>query len=183
MFGLNWLKSSVPAGKTQREKAGIQFLASLLVCYPEIHAARYEPKQEELTMDFLLKGDILQEDFERFARLLDESIATYHALEDGLPASLSISGEGYSESMAILHITRDVFSIKRGELTLVADLFLDFFDDRLVVDEHEQSTLAEDFLDMQSELLDQILSQVSELHLRARMVGIREGDRVVVYDR
>lgn len=183
MFGLNWLKSSVPAGRTQKEKAGIQFLASLLVCYPEIHAAHYEPKQETLTMDFLLKGDILQEKFEHFAKLLDESITTYHVLQDGLSIELSLSGESYGDSMAVLHIMRDVFSIKRGELTLMADLFLDFFDDRLVVDDHEPGTLAEDFLDMQSEILDQILSQVSELHLRSRMVGIREGDRVVVYDR
>ena len=183
MFGLNWLKSSVPAGKTQKEKTGIQFLASLLVCYPEIHAARYEPQREEITMDFLLKGDISQKDFEHFARLLDESITTYHVLEDGLSPRLSMGGEGYGDSMAMLHITRDVFSIKRGELTLIADLFLDFFDEKLVLDEHETNTLAEDFLDMQSDLLDQILSQVSELHLRARMVGIREGDRVVVYDR
>ena len=55
----------------------------------------------------------------------------------------------------------------------------------LLVDEHSLQKLEEDFATVQSELLDQMLDQVQrrDFRFRMHMVGLRENDRVVVYNR
>ena len=54
-----------------------------------------------------------------------------------------------------------------------------------LVDEHSLQKLEEDFATVQSDLLDQMLDQVQrqEFRFRMHMVGLRENDRVVVYNR
>ena len=78
-----------------------------------------------------------------------------------------------------------VFWIERDELTLIARLFTERFGKALLVDEHSLQKLEEDFATVQSELLDQMLDQVQrrEFRFRMHMVGLRENDRVVVYNR
>ena len=43
MFGFQSKRSK------EEEKAGIQFLASMLVCYPEISSLSYDPRRSTLT--------------------------------------------------------------------------------------------------------------------------------------
>ena len=57
------------------------------------------------------------------------------------------------------------------------------FGSALVVDNHSLDNLENDFATVQSDLLDQMLGQAQEMRFRSRMVGVREGDRVVVYNR
>ena len=43
-------------GKQPNDKTGIQLLASILVCYPEIESVTYEPENTEMVMDFIIEG-------------------------------------------------------------------------------------------------------------------------------
>ena len=52
MFGFQSKRSK------EEEKAGIQFLASMLVCYPEISSLSYEPRRSTLTFEFIDKGRV-----------------------------------------------------------------------------------------------------------------------------
>ncbi|WP_455048149.1 hypothetical protein [Mitsuokella sp.] len=167
------------------EKAGIQFLAALLVCYPEISSVTYDPKKTTLTFDFVVRGSYPEKELNAFTKLLSESIETYHALMDGRQAYAAIRGEEIvTKTRTIMfHVDRDVSSLDRGELTLMARLFMDHFGKALLVDSHSLKSLEQDFASVQSELLDQMLGQARELHFRMHMVGLREGDRVVVYNR
>ena len=83
----------------------------------------------------------------------------------------------------LLHITREVATLQRGELTLIARLLHDTFGSLLVVDNHSLDNLEDGFATAQSDLLDQMLGQAQEMRFKSRMIGIREGDRVVVYNR
>ena len=74
MFGFRSQRSK------EEEKAGIQFLASMLVCYPEISSLSYDPRRSTLTFEFIVRGDYPARELDAFARLLSESIETYHVL-------------------------------------------------------------------------------------------------------
>lgn len=182
MFGFNWLRSPGAYNNVQ-DKAGIQFLASLLVCYPEVSSVQYDPKMGDLILDFILQGEIDWEKINPFTHFLQESLDTYHALEDGQKPYLAITGEAVGEKTVLLHITREVATLRRGELTLITELMHTTFGSALVVDNHSLDNLENDFATVQSDLLDQMLGQAQEMRFKSRMVGVREGDRVVVYNR
>ena len=145
MFGFRSQRSK------EEEKAGIQFLASMLVCYPEISSLSYDPRPATLTYQLKVRG---------------ASPARAHTTD-------------------MFHVERDVMTLERDELTLIARLFTERFGKALLVDEHSLQKLEEDFATVQSELLDQMLDQVQrrEFRFRMHMVGLRENDRVVVYNR
>ena len=62
MFGFRSQRSK------EEEKAGIQFLASMLVCYPEISSLSYDPRRSTLTFEFIVRGDYPARELDAFAR-------------------------------------------------------------------------------------------------------------------
>ena len=160
MFGFRSQRSK------EEEKAGIQFLASMLVCYPEISSLSYDPRRSTLTFEF---------------------IETYHVLvaDEEVGANIWVEEVSAEKKTVMFHVERDVMTLERDELTLIARLFTERFGKALLVDEHSLQKLEEDFATVQSELLDQMLDQVQrrEFRFRMHMVGLRENDRVVVYNR
>ncbi len=181
MFGFRSQRSK------EEEKAGIQFLASMLVCYPEISSLSYDPRRASLTFEFVVRGAFPAADLDAFARLLSESISTYHVVVAGEEVGANIWVEEVSAAgkTVMFHVERDVMTLERDELTLIARLFTDRFGKALLVDEHSLQKLEQDFATVQSEILDQMLDQVQrrEFCFRMHMVGLRENDRVVVYNR
>ena len=180
MFGFKWKNQQ--AGGRQTTQPGIQLLASMLVCYPEIESVTYEPKDTELTMDFIVSRAVSQQELEGFVKFLDESLQTYHSLETGQAVWLAAEAEAHGETV-LLHIRRQLQTMTRGELTLITALLSDKFGEQLKVDAHTPTSLEPDFSDIQSDLLDQLLDQAQELRIRERMVGLRDNDKVVVYNR
>ena len=180
MFGFK--RNNQQASGWPAAQPGIQLLASMLVCYPEIESVTYEPKNTELTMDFVISRDVAQSELEEFVKFLDESLQTYHSLETGQPVWLAAEAEAHGKTV-MLHIHRQLMTMTRGELTLITALLQEHFGQQLKVDVHTPTMLEPDFSDVQSELLDQMLSQAQELRIRERMVGMRDNDKVVVYNR
>lgn len=181
MFGFQSKRSK------EEEKAGIQFLASMLVCYPEISSLSYDPRRSTLTFEFIVRGDYPAARLDAFARLLSESIETYHVVvaDEEVGANIWVEEITAGQKTVMFHVERDVVTLERDELTLIARLFTEHFGKALLVDEHSLQKLEEDFATVQSDLLDQMLDQVQrqEFCFRMHMVGLRENDRVVVYNR
>ena len=69
------------------------------------------------------------------------------------------------------------------EIGLAVQLLVDRFGEALLVDPHGADVLDAEFRQMQHETLDRMLTAVREMPLRERLVGIRERDQVVVYNR
>ena len=134
-----------------------------------------------LTFEFIVRGDYPARELDAFARLLSESIETYHVLV----ANIWVEEVSAEKKTVMFHVECDVMTLDRDELTLIARLFTERFGKALLVDEHSLQKLEEDFATVQSELLDQMLDQVQrrEFRFRMHMVGLRENDRVVVYNR
>lgn len=181
MFGFKQ-NGKAESGRKQAS-IGVQLIASLLVCYPEIDTVTYEPEDTEITLDFVVKGStVSHEEMEEFAKLLDESVQTYHDLHGGNPVWLSVDADIHGQRMAV-HVKRQLSTMLRGELDLLAQLFQDKFGDKLQADGHNIDVLEPEFSSLQSNLLDQMLDTAQEQRIKERMIGMRDKDKVLVYNR
>ena len=176
--------SKLLGGKKKRREldgVGIRLLASVLVCFPEIATLQYEPRHSILKITFTIKAIMQKGEFEKLAGDLAESIKTYHALMGYQTNCIEMSMD-IQNDFSFLHINRDLFSLSRGELALLAEFVADRFGDSLLIDARGRDRTDPEFLATQEDLLDQMLSNTQSLRLADRLVGIREDDRVVVFD-
>lgn len=182
MFGFNRFRTLFSVRRQQEDKEGIQLLASMLVCYPELESVSYLPRDAELILDFVIQGKEERPELEQFLHFLDDSLQAYHEMETGGPVWMSVEAEHHADVM-IVHVHRQLINMTRGELTLLTSLFREHYADRLRQDSHTLDNMEQDFSDVQSDVLDHILGTVQIRPIRDRLVGIRENDRVVVYNR
>lgn len=168
--------------RSEQARPGVQLLASVLVCFPEIEAVSYEPRQGLLTMDFVVRAQLSPAEIEEFAAFLAESIETYHVIEGG-EASVVDFGYEQHDALTILHLARPMDELSERELNLTVQLLTERFGEALLVDPHGVETLDAEFRMLQHETLERMLVAVREIPLRERLVGIRERDQVVVYNR
>lgn len=171
-------------GRTPREQArpGVQLLASVLVCFPEIESVSYDPGHGWLTLDFVVRAAVPPAELEDFAAFLAESIETYHAIEDGCTSDMNIGYEQHG-TLTLIHLSRRMDELTEGELSLIVLLMSEKFGERLLVDPHGTDVLDAEFTSIQRETLERMLLAVREIPLHDRLVGIRERDQVIVYNR
>ena len=172
---------SVRPGREQ-VRPGVQLLASVLVCFPEIEAVSYDPAPELLTMDFIVRAEIPSAELASFAAFLGESIETYHVIEDGLAGMMGFSYEHHG-GITLLHLSRRMDELSEKELSLIAVLMRERFGEMLLIDTYDADAPDAEFRFLQHETLERMLVTVREIPLRDRLVGIREHDQVVVYNR
>ena len=170
--------------RTSREQArpGVQLLASVLVCFPEIEAVSYDPCEGMLTMDFFVRAQLSPAEAEEFTAFLGESIETFQMIEGSVVMAMDFSYERH-EGLTMLHLARRMDEVTEQEIGLAVQLLVDRFGEALLVDPHGADVLDAEFRQMQHETLDRMLTAVREMPLRERLVGIRERDQVVVYNR
>ncbi len=161
---------------------GIHLLASILVCFSEITTISYEPKDESLSITFTIQASMNQEEFDELAQFLAESVHTYHVLEGFAESHVDFSMEIH-DKLSFLHVMRDIATMSRGELSMMVSIMKDRFGGRLLVDGHDRGFIDPDFAAAQEENLDRMLGNVQGIGLSTRLVGVREGDHVVVFDR
>ena len=157
-------------------KDGINLLVSILVCYPEIGMVSYEPEKEALYFSFTLTKVPPRQEFEETAAFLEESILTYHDLEGEI--DFSLEGQG---NTAFFRVLRDVRTLSRGEIALLADLMYERFGDALVSDETRDGYEEDNFL--REEAIDHIIGSLKGSRMSDRMIGIREEGRVMVFNK
>ena len=166
----------------EQVRPGVQLLASMLICFPEIEAVSYDPHEGWLTMDFVIREHVSTEEIKEFTALLAESIETYHVIEDGLASAMNLAYECH-ENLTILHISWKMDELSQMEMSLIVHLMTERFGAKLCIDPHGADALDSEFGFIQHETLERMLSAIHELPLRERLVGIRERDQVVVYNR
>ena len=82
-----------------------------------------------------------------------------------------------------VHVRRQLATMLRGELDLLTELFHDKFGEDLQIDVHTLDALEPEFSTMQSNLLDQMFDMAQASRIKERMIGMRDKDRVVIYNR
>ncbi|MGM9539071.1 hypothetical protein [Anaerovibrio sp.] len=167
-------KNKTGATPSEASMDGIQLVASLLMCFPEMGKVTLDSKDEGVWLDFTLKGVPGEERMRAADKLITDSLRFYHEIEGISGAKLAF----YYEKRA-LHIFRDIGSLSRAEIGILVTLIKDNFGDLLLTDAF--SDVDEDVLYNQSEMIDHRIRFLRENHIRENMVGIREEGRVMVY--
>ena len=156
-------------------------LASILVVFPAVQSVTYDSKDETLEFSFALNGKFSQNDFEDFLSYVAESVETFHHLEGLGGAKIDLSVEGVYGT-CFLNVRRDVATLTCRELSLLTELAWNYFGDKLI-EEYDDSIPDEEYLIAQEDYLEQCLSNIRQLRVEGKLVGVREQERVVVYNR
>lgn len=160
----------------------VNLLVSILVCYPEIGTVSYEPKDETLHFSFTLQGMLTAETFQKTAQYLEESILTYHELEGFFGARINFTLEGQGNT-AFFHIDRDVETLSRGEINMIANLMREIFEKLLLSEQEEKNDLYEEEEMLREEAIDHMIGSLKASRIHERMIGVREGGRVMVFNK
>ena len=167
-------KNKTGATPSEASMDGIQLVASLLMCFPEMGKVTLDSKDEGVWLDFTLKGVPTGERMQAADKLITDSLRFYHEIEGISGAKLAF----YYEKRA-LHIFRDIGSLSRAEIGILGTLIKDNFVVLLLTD--AVNYIDNYVLDNQSEMIDHRIRFLRENHIRENMVGIREEGRVMVY--
>lgn len=152
----------------------IHFIAALLICFPEMGKVTLDSKEEGVWLDFTLKDKPSEERMTKMNQLLTDSLKLFHELEGIEGARMAFFYEARS-----LHIFRDIASLTKSEIDMLATLVKENFADLLLVE--AERTADTDTLENQSEMIDYRIRFLRENHIRENMVGVREDGRVMVY--
>ena len=158
-----------------------RLLASILVVYPAVQSVTYDSKSGMLELSFALNGKFSHNDFEDFLKYVAESVETFHHLEGLGGATIELNVEGIYGT-CFLNVRRDMATLTCRELSLLTELAVNYFGDNLIED-FEGSYSDEDYVMAQEDYLEQCLSNMRQMRIEGRLVGVREQERVVVYSR
>lgn len=157
-----------------------RLLASILVVYPTVQAVSYDPKDGMLELSFALKGTFSQDEFEGFLKYVADSIGAYHQLENLGDATIELNVEGIYET-CFVNIRRDIETVTCGELSLLTELAVNYFGENLI-EEVEDTVPDEEYLMAQEDYLEQMFSNITQIRIENRLVGVRERERVIIYN-
>ncbi len=158
-----------------------RLLASILVVYPTLQSVTYDPNTEMLELSFALNGKFTHDDFEGFLGYVAESVETFHHLEGLSGAVIELNVEGIYGTY-FLNVRRDMATVTSRELSLLTELTENYFGENLI-DDTADMVPDEDFLMAQEDYLEQMLSNIRQLRIEGRLIGVREQERVMVYAR
>lgn len=167
-------KEKISATPAEASMDGVQLVASLLMCYPELGKVTLDSKEEGVWLDFSLTKAPSQELIAKADTLITDSLKFFHELEGIRTGRLAF----FYEKCA-LHVFRDIDSLSRTEIEMLVELIKDNFGELLLTD--SVRSMDEDVLYSQSEMIDHRIRFLREYHIRENMVGIREEGRVMVY--
>ena len=153
---------------------GIQLVASILMCFPEMAKVTLDSEDSGIWLDFTLKDVPTEERMKKADRVITDSMRLYHELEGFSRARLA-----FFYAKGVLRIFRDIDSLTRAELDILVSIIRDHFSDLLLAD--TVNNIDEDVLFHQSEMIDHRIRFLRTNHIRENMVGIREEGRVMVY--
>ena len=158
-----------------------RLLASILVVYPSVQAVSYDPKDGMLELSFALRGNFSNNEFEGFLKYVAESVEAYHQLENLGNATIELNVEGIYET-CFVNIRRNMSTVTCGELSLLTELAENYFGEQLI-EEYDNGTPDEEYLIAQEDYLEQMFSNIRQIRIDNRLVGVRERERVVIYNK
>lgn len=175
--------SRLRKGKNEIPKRGdVEVLATLLVAYPEVSRATFDPAKKTLGMVFLCRGPLSVAARKGLIEAYIDSVEVYGALIGTKTTFVKAYWEKM-ERFYCFYVERDVASLSPGELGLTVELVANGA--RVV-----PATESSDAVDNEEEytwsarvFLQEMLEQVRSLESPRKLVALREGERVLVFDK
>jgi len=172
-------KRSVRRRRTPRRD--IEVLATLLVAYPEVSRVTFDPLRKTLSLVFLCRGPLGGKKRTDIQNKYRDSIEVYLSIT-GREASVIECKWEKMENFYAFQVERDVSSLSPGELNLTSDLVSETT--KVVVGSDGAIRPEDDEFSWPPRVfLQEMLDQVRTLESPRKLVALREGEKVLVFDR
>lgn len=164
-----------------RTSDGVNLLITILMRFPQIGTVHFDPKNRTLQMTFILSLNMSDDEFAPIMKKSMDCLSAYHRLIDRKPSMLSLD---YKSSLpfSIFSITRDLFSVTRGEISLIINLLSEEFPDHLVIENPVGIEIPED-IGMTDEWIDNMIENVRQQRSKKHLTAFREDGRVLVFNK
>lgn len=160
----------------------VEILATLLVAYPQVSRVTFDPDTRSLGLVFLCQGPRGKRQRAALSRLYTDSVEVFLRLIGRTPTIVKASWEKMGDFHSF-HIERDVASISPEELNVTADLVSDGAELVYASDEPEATDASGEFTWSARLFLQEMLEQVRHLKSPRKLVALREGEKVLVFDK
>ncbi len=159
----------------------VEVLATLLVAYPQVSRAVYDPGNKALGLVFLCRGPMSRNRRKDLTTLYKDSVEVYLSLTGRKQTFLKASWESM-DSFYSFQVERDVSSLSPGELDMTVDMICDKASVVMATEGLDASD--SDEITWPARLfLQETIDQVKTLKSPRKLVALREGERVLVFDK
>ncbi|GAC1500538.1 MAG: hypothetical protein NVS1B14_04520 [Vulcanimicrobiaceae bacterium] len=156
----------------------VSLVCALLVRFPEIASVRSMPTEGTVRFTFVVSRRLDRGAQEMLLASLRDHVEGFVHLADDVPGTVRIDCET-DKAMTFVHLTRDLETFSKDELSMLVTCFTERFGDVLVrnpVEEpYEEDPVA------QEELVDCAIDSLRDPRQSKSLVGFREEKRVLVY--
>ncbi|HHX29443.1 MAG: hypothetical protein ACOX5Q_04225 [Bacillota bacterium] len=160
----------------------VEILATLLVAYPQVSRVTYDPKRKALNLVFLCKGPMSAKTRERICNVYLDSVSVYLDLI-GARAAVAQCMWNKMDDFYCLIIERDIASLTPGELNLTVELLEEKTTVLYASDEGDNPVSGDDMNASARVFLQDTVNQVRNLESTRKLVALREGEKVLVFDK
>lgn len=167
-------------GKDNDVTGSVGLLISILVCYPEVAAINFDPEKQLLRFTFIYAKVLEDKELNLIKRKLLQSVEVYNMLE-GKENSVVFLNSQVCGHLTFIEVQRDVKTLIREEITLIMELFRQFFSDDLVT-EGDGHFIEEDII-AQEEMIGHMLERMKGTSQEKYLFAFREQGKVLVFDR
>jgi len=154
-------------------------LASILARYPQIGTLQVLPESRCMRLGFFVKSSNEAVELQNFYQHIVDSISSLVFLAGRRLKHFNIQLTR-CEDLSIIELDRDLATISLSEISLVVSLMEEHFGAELLRSEEADEIEDPAWYD---ELIQHMLEDIgSETHLQ-RLIGFREGNRIMVFDK
>ena len=170
----------VPTPRAPFESADtVNLIVALLVRFPELSSLRSRPAVGQITLSYAIAGALSAEEQSGASASLVDHIRAFLDFGDEPLQRLSVRCE-VDQTLSFVHVTRDVNSFSREELSLQVALLTERFAERLVKNETPDESIDDDPA-ARDELVEYAIDSMRDPAQQKSVVGFREEKRVLVY--
>jgi hypothetical protein len=160
----------------------IEVLATLLVAYPEVCRAIYDPSRKTLTLVFMCKGKLPAKKRKEIQKRYMDSVAVYAKLTKKRPKLVNCNWETM-DRYSVFNVERDVLSLSPGEVSIAVDI-VSSISKVIPSSEEEISGMdRDDFTRSARAFLQETLEEMRNMDSSRKLVAFREGEKVLVFDK
>ena len=157
----------------------VNLIVAVLVRFPELSSLRSRPAVGHITLSYAIAGALTAEEQSATGASLVEHIRAFLDFGDEPLQKLSVRCE-VDPTLSLVHVTRDVTSFSREELSLQVALLTERFAERLVKNETPDESIDDDPA-ARDELVEYAIDSMRDPAQQKSVVGFREEKRVLVY--
>lgn len=157
----------------------VNVIVALLVRFPEISSIVSRPADGTVKLSYVVAARLDRRAQRDLAGSLVEHVGAFLELTGDEPISLDVECE-VDEATTFVHVTRDVASFTRDELTLQIGVLTERFGETLVKNPPPDEPADEDPA-ARDELVDCAIDVMRDPSQQKSLVGYREEKRVLVY--